>query len=104
MHPHRPHPKASEIAASGLVVGGGIAAARMLSSTVVRRGLAAGTILQRRLLGTEARYRVLSAAPRTVDVEVLAAPGLEPGLRMRLTVAAARAAALTPRVSHQRIA
>jgi hypothetical protein len=91
-----PHPSASEIAASGLLLGGGIAAARLLSGSVVRGGLAGGVVLQRRLLGTEARYRVLRAAPRTVDVEVLAAPGLEPGRRVRLTAAAARAAIAPP--------
>jgi len=39
------------------------------------------------MLGSEARYRVLRRAGPTVEVEVLSAPGLRPGLRLRLSAA-----------------
>jgi len=44
------------------------------------------------MLGGEARCRLLGTAPRTVEVEVLAAPGLEPGTHLRLSAATARSA------------
>jgi hypothetical protein len=47
-------------------------------------------VLLRRLLGTEARYRVLRRSGATVEVEVLAAPGLRPGQRLRISASELR--------------
>jgi hypothetical protein len=88
----RSHPHRRGIAASGIVLGSAVATGRVLGRRLLRRSLAAGEVLQRRMLGSEARYRVLETAPETVDVEVLVAPGLEPGMHVRLSAAAARAA------------
>jgi hypothetical protein len=44
-----------------------------------------GTLLRRRALGTEALYRVLTTADNVVEVEVVRAPGLHKGQRVRLT-------------------
>ncbi len=78
------------LAASGLLLGS-VAAGRVLVHRLLRSSLAAGEILQRRMLGTEARYRVLGRAAETVEVEVLVAPGLEPGMHVRLSADAADA-------------
>jgi len=48
-------------------------------------------LLRRVAFGQEALYRVVTATPETVDVEVLSAPGLPSGTRVRFTTAAARA-------------
>jgi hypothetical protein len=87
----RSFPQLGGLAASGILVGGGVAAGRVVGRRM-RRIPAAGEVLQRRMLGSEARYRVLETAPETVDVEVLAAPGLEPGTHLRLSAAIARSA------------
>lgn len=50
-------------------------------------------ILRRRLLGSEAVYRVLAEHGDTVLVEVVEAPGLTPGSQLRLTAAVARSLA-----------
>ena len=50
-----------------------------------------GTILRRRALGTEAAYRVLESVGDVVEVEVIEAPGLEPGTRVRLAARDAEA-------------
>jgi hypothetical protein len=50
-----------------------------------------GSLLRRRLLGTDAVYRVLEDGDVTVLVEVVQAPGLAPGFQMRVTAADARA-------------
>jgi hypothetical protein len=47
-----------------------------------------GQLLRRRLLGTEAVYRVVADEGELVEVEVVSAPGLEPGHRLRFTAAA----------------
>jgi hypothetical protein len=87
----RPFPQFRGLAASGILVGGGVAAGCVVGRRM-RRIPAAGEVLQRRMLGSEARYRVLETAPETVDVEVLAAPGLAPGTHLRLSAATARSA------------
>lgn len=50
-----------------------------------------GRFLRNRCLGTEALYEVLAEDGDTVTVEVVSAPGLERGTRMRLMTRAARA-------------
>jgi hypothetical protein len=45
-------------------------------------------LLHHRLLAGEAFYRVLDASAEYVVVEVVSAPGLEPGARLRFTQAA----------------
>jgi len=45
-------------------------------------------LLRHRLLAGEAFYRVLDASAEYVVVEVVSAPGLEPGTRLRFTQAA----------------
>ena len=57
------------------------------------RSVAAG-VLRQRVLGSEGVYRVLHRSGSTVEVEVIAAPGLEAGARLHLTVAAAAAMGL----------
>jgi hypothetical protein len=46
-----------------------------------------GTLIRRLALGTEAIYRVLGENDRGVEVEVVDAPGLEPGTRFTFTIA-----------------
>jgi hypothetical protein len=46
-------------------------------------------VLRHSALGSEAVYRVLHRRGSTVEVVVIAAPGLEPGARLVLTAAAA---------------
>ena len=48
-------------------------------------------LLIHQALGTTATYRVIDVAERLVGVEVLSAPGLEPGTRLRFTRDAAQA-------------
>ncbi len=48
-------------------------------------------LLRHRRLGTEAVYRVLAVGTNVVTVEVVRAPGLERGTRMRLMADEARA-------------
>lgn len=48
-------------------------------------------MLRHRALGTEAVYRVIAAEGELVEVEVVRAPGLEAGTRLRLTQRDARA-------------
>ena len=55
--------------------------------------VAAG-VLRHRVLGSEAGYRVLHRSGSTVELEVIAAPGLEAGARLHLTIAAAAAMGL----------
>jgi len=107
MHLPRSHPHPGglvapgRLAASGLLLGGSLAAARLLAHRLLRKSVAAGEVLQRRMLGTEASYRVLDAATETaetVEVEVLAAPGLKPGMHLRLSAADARAGGSAPPV------
>lgn len=50
-----------------------------------------GRILRKRLLETVADYRVIEDDGRTVTVEVVEAPGLATGFRMRLNAADAEA-------------
>jgi hypothetical protein len=45
-------------------------------------------VLRHRALCTEAAYRLLCARGSIVEVEVVVAPGLEPGMRLHLTAAA----------------
>jgi hypothetical protein len=47
-----------------------------------------GDVYRRELLQTQASYRVLTVEDEHVEVEVLEAPGLQPGFRMKLTTAA----------------
>jgi hypothetical protein len=54
-------------------------------------GIDGPVLLRHRRLGSEAVYRVLAAGADVVTVEVVRAPGLERGTRMRLTADAARA-------------
>ena len=54
-------------------------------------GIDVPMLLRHRRLGTEAVYRVLAVGAETVTVEVVRAPGLERGTRMRLMADAARA-------------
>jgi len=51
-------------------------------------------VLRHDALGSEAVYRVLRRWGSTVEVEVVSAPGLEPGARHHLTAAAAVAMGL----------
>lgn len=48
-------------------------------------------IVRQRMLGTEALYRLISDDGATVVAEVVEAPGLEQGMRLRLAQRAARA-------------
>lgn len=55
--------------------------------------LFADDLLTHQVLGTTASYRVIEVADQLVSVEVLSAPGLEPGMQLRFTRAAAQAMA-----------
>jgi hypothetical protein len=57
--------------------------------------------VSQRLLGSEAIYEILDERDGLVTAEVVAAPGLEPGMRLRLTASAACA---MERVPAERIA
>jgi hypothetical protein len=93
MHLPRTYPRLNGLAASGLLVGGVAARCAVGRRRLRRAGPAAGEVLQRWMLGSEARYRVLrTAGSSTVEVEVLAAPGLAPGTHLRLDAETARAA------------
>lgn len=93
MHLPRTHPRFNGLAASGILVGGVAARCAVGRRRWRRAGPAAGEVLQRWILGSEARYRVLeTAGPSTVEVEVLSAPGLEPGTHLRLDAETARSA------------
>ena len=52
-----------------------------------RRVLSEGTLIRRSLLGSDAMYRVVRADGDVVEVEVVRAPGLEAGTRLRLLTA-----------------
>jgi hypothetical protein len=61
-------------------------------------------VLRHSALGSEAMYRVLRSRGSTVEVEVVAAPGLEAGTRLHLTTAAAAAMGLdTVGAGHNRL-
>ena len=47
--------------------------------------------VRQELLGSEAVYEIVEVGEQTVTAEVIFAPGLPPGKRVRLLVAAARA-------------
>jgi hypothetical protein len=47
-------------------------------------------MLPRTMLGSEARYRVLGRSGATIEVEVVAAPGLRPGQRLRISASELR--------------
>ena len=53
--------------------------------------LSTGLLLRRRALGTDSIYRVRTATGPIVEVEVVEAPGMKPGARIELCIAAARA-------------
>jgi hypothetical protein len=53
-------------------------------------------LLRHRVLGGEAFYRVVDAAGQIVEVEVVSAPGLEPGTHVRLTQAAVGSMSVVP--------
>lgn len=44
-----------------------------------------GSLVSKRMLGSEATYRVVSVTATHVDVEVIEAPGLKPGTTTRFT-------------------
>jgi hypothetical protein len=50
-----------------------------------------GCIVRQRLLGSEAVYRVISDEGLTMTAEVVEAPGLRRGMRLRLMATAVRA-------------
>lgn len=50
-----------------------------------------GTILRRTLLGSTATYRVVGARGQQVELEVIDAPGLQPGFRFEALAADAAA-------------
>jgi len=57
----------------------------------LRRSSPPAGLLRRFALGQEALYRVVDDTPEVVEVEVVSAPGLPSGTRVRFTAAAARA-------------
>ena len=57
------------------------------------RGDDAVRLVRHRMLGTDAVYRVGRSSGELVEVEVVAAPALTPGMRLRLTTASVRAMA-----------
>ena len=59
-----------------------------MSSTLLQD---APRFLRHAMLGTEAVYEVLEEDAGIVTAQVVSAPGLEPGMRVRLTARAARA-------------
>jgi hypothetical protein len=58
---------------------------------MTRRAEAEPYYIRQRRLGSEAVYRVLDGDDRVVTAEVVRAPGLEPGMRVRLLARAVRA-------------
>jgi hypothetical protein len=56
-----------------------------------RPALSTGLLLRRRALGSDSVCRVRSATGPIVEVEVVEAPGMKPGARIDLCIAAARA-------------
>jgi hypothetical protein len=52
------------------------------------RKVAAPHLLRHRAFSGDALYRVVDSDPDIVEVEVVSAPGLEPGTRLRFTQAA----------------
>jgi hypothetical protein len=58
-----------------------------------RRTLTASNLLRHSALGSESLYRILGVSGGLVSVEVVRAPGLERGARVRITPRAARAMA-----------
>ena len=58
-----------------------------------------GGLLRQRALYSDAIYRVLRVSGQIVEAEVVAAPGLAPGTRLRMTAAAAAAMKPVPRAS-----
>jgi len=56
-------------------------------------------LLRHCVLGGEAFYRVVDAAGEIVEVEVVSAPGLEPGTHVRLTQAAVANMSVVPEPS-----
>jgi hypothetical protein len=58
-----------------------------------------GDVVRNTMLGSEATYRVCAVHGATVEVEVLEAPGLERGHRLRLTADAVRAMELVTSTS-----
>jgi hypothetical protein len=59
-------------------------------------------LLRHRVLGGDTLYRVVGVAGELVEVEVVSAPGLEPGTRVRLTQAAIATMSVVPESSLQR--
>jgi len=59
------------------------------SSAAYPLALSAGLLLRRRALGSDSIYRVRAASGSVVEVEVLEAPGMKPGVRIGLCSAAA---------------
>jgi hypothetical protein len=64
--------------------------------------LAIGSVLRQRVLGETAVYRVLGARGQIVEAEAVAVPGLRPGMRLRLTAAAATAMRDVPAIGRDR--
>jgi hypothetical protein len=58
-----------------------------------------GGLLRQRALHSDAVYRVHRVSGPIVEAEVVAAPGLAPGTRLRMTAAAAAAMKPVPRAS-----
>jgi hypothetical protein len=59
-------------------------------------------LLRYRALGGEALYRVIDASEDCVEVEVVSAPGLTPGTRIRFTQAAVARMSVVAQASWQR--
>jgi hypothetical protein len=59
-------------------------------------------LLRHRVLGGDTLYRVVGVAGELVEVEVVSAPGLDPGTRVRLTQAAIATMSVVPESSLQR--
>lgn len=58
-------------------------------------------LLRQSALYGDALYRVVNVAGELVEVEVVSAPGLKPGTRMRVTQAAIAAMSVVPESSWQ---
>jgi len=56
-----------------------------------RQEIPPGSVWRQVVLGTEAVYRVLAVDGDHVDVEVRTAPGIKPGMHVRLTAKAVAA-------------
>jgi hypothetical protein len=57
----------------------------------VGNAMLTGQVLRHRALGSEGTYRVLEPRGSLVELEVIAAPGLEQGARIQVCAGAARA-------------